>query len=99
MINQLTIVGRLVHDPEIIENLDNGNKECIITLAVDRCFKNQNGIYETDFIKCKLYHQLARSVKEYCLKGDLIGIHGRLECLNKNLEVVAEKVSFLASKK
>lgn len=97
MLNCLTIVGRLVSDPEIKET-ENGNKVTNITLAVPRNWKNMNGEYETDFIPVTLWKQLAESTTEYCRKGDIIGVKGRLAKLNdRGLEVVAEKISFLAS--
>ena len=41
MINTLTVVGRLVSDPKIIET-----KKAVVTISVPRDFKNLNGIYE-----------------------------------------------------
>lgn len=99
MLNQVIIVGRLVSDPEIKET-ENGNKVSYITLAVPRSYKNSDGIYETDFMPCKVGYPMRDTVKEYCKKGDLIGVRGRLQCLNGNeLQLVAEKVSFLSSRK
>ena len=99
MLNQVVIVGRLVEKP-ILEANQNGKKVCIITLAVPRSFKNDEGIYDTDFIKCTLWNGVAENTVEYCGRGDLIGVKGRLECLcGSELQVVAEKVTFLASKK
>lgn len=99
MLNQLIIVGRLVSDPEIKET-ENGRKVSEITLAVSRSFKNAEGIYETDFIKVILFTGIAETTCEYCKKGDLLGVKGRLQTRTideKNiLEVVAEKVSFLS---
>ena len=99
MSNQVIIVGRLVGNP-ILEENQNGKKVCIITLAVPRDFKNDEGIYDTDFIKCILWNGIAENTVEYCGRGDLIGVRGRLECLcGSELQVVAEKVTFLSSKK
>lgn len=99
MLNQVVIVGRLVAKPIVVEN-ENGKKVCAITLAVPRSYKNAEGIYETDFIKCTLWNDIAENTVEYCCKGDLIGVKGRLQCLSGNeLQVVAEKVSFLSTNK
>lgn len=101
MLNQVVIVGRLVGDVELKET-KHGNKKADITLAVPRSFKNFQGEYETDFIRCQLFNEVAKSTVEYCKKGDLIGIRGMLQSYkyeDKNyLKVVAEKVSFLSSK-
>ena len=99
MLNQVVIVGRLVSKP-IVEENENGRKISEITLAVPRSFKNAEGIYETDFIKCTLWNGIAENTVEYCNKGDLIGVKGRLERLGGNeLQVIAEKVTFLANNK
>lgn len=102
MLNQIVLVGRLVQDPEIKE-LENGVKTSYITLAVSRSYKNADGIYETDFMPCKVGYPMCDTVKEYCKKGDLLGIKGRIQIKqeeNKNIiEIVAERVTFLSSRK
>ena len=99
MLNQVVMVGRLVSNP-IVEENENGRKVCNITLAVNRSFKNAEGIYETDFIKCILWNGIAENTVEYCNKGDLISVKGRLQCLGgSELQVVAEKVTLLAINK
>ena len=47
--NQIVLVGRITKDPEINE-AENGKKVTSITLAVQRPFKNIDGLYEADFI-------------------------------------------------
>ena len=106
MLNQAVLVGRIVQEPELKET-EKGNVTNI-TLAVPRSFKNSNGEYETDFISCVLWKGVAENTVEYCKKGDLVGIKGRIqtrdveledETHRKYVEVVAEKVTFLSSKK
>ena len=99
MLNQVVMVGRLVAKP-IVEENENGRKVSEITLAVNRSFKNAEGIYETDFIKCILWSCIAENTAEYCDKGDLISVKGRLQCLGgSELQVIAEKVTFLTNNK
>ena len=99
MLNQVVIVGRLVSKP-IVEENENGRKVSEITIAVPRSYKNAEGIYETDFIKCTLWNGIAENTVEYCNKGDLIVVKGRLECLGGNeLQVIAEKITFLSTNK
>lgn len=102
MLNQILLVGRLVQDPEIKE-LENEVKTSYITLAVSRSWKNADGIYETDFIPVRLYKGIAENTTEYCKKGDVIGVKGRIQTKqeeNKNIiEIVAEKVTFLSNRK
>ena len=99
MLNQVVIVGRLVEKP-IVEENENEKKVCNIILAVQRCYKNIEGNYDTDFIKCTLWNGIAENTAEYCGKGDLVGVKDRLQCLSGNeLQLIAEKVSFLTSGK
>lgn len=107
MLNQTVIVGRLVRDPELFET-ENGNKVTNITLAVPRSYKNSDGEYDTDFISCVLWKGVAESASEYCHKGDLLGVKGRIQTRTIDIdedskkyitEVVAEKVTYLSSKK
>jgi single-strand DNA-binding protein len=107
MLNQVVIAGRLVSDPEIVTT-DNNKKRTIVTVAVPRSYKNVNGTYETDFIRCILWGGIAESTCEYCQKGDIVGVKGRLQTSNYEkddgekvyvTDVIAEKVSFLSSKK
>lgn len=105
--NQSIVVGRLVRDPELRET-DNGNKVTAITLAVPRNYKNIDGEYESDFISCVLWKGIAENTVNYCHKGDLLAVKGRLqtrtfteedEKKRYKMEVIAEKVSFLSPQK
>lgn len=104
MLNQIVLVGRLVRDPEV-SSAKKGTKYSHITLAVPRSYKNVNGEYETDFIDCTLFQLMATNTSEYCKKGDIVGVKGRLESkvYEKDgkkkyiTEVIAERVTFLSS--
>lgn len=104
MLNQTVIVGRIAKDPELRET-ENGKKVTNVTLAVPRSFKNSNGEYETDFISCVLWKGIAESTVEYCKKGDLVGVKGRIQTRvyekdeekKYSTEIVAEKITFLSS--
>lgn len=97
MINQVVLTGRLV-DRTILEETENGKKNTTITLAVSRNYKNLNGEYEIDFIPIKLLYQISESICEYCEKGDLVAVRGRISRLSNNdMQIIGEKVSFLAS--
>ena len=106
MLNTLILVGRLTKEIEIRET-ESGKKVGTMTLAVPRSFKNMDGVYETDFINCTLWEEKAKVTKEYCGKGDIVGVKGRLQSKTITtdggsryfLEVVAEKITFLSNKK
>lgn len=104
MLNQIVIVGRLTRDPELRET-EAGKKVTNITLAIPRSYKNVNGEYETDFVDCVLWTGIAENTTEYCKKGDILGVKGRVQTRSYEVgedkkkyvtEVVAEKVTFLS---
>lgn len=106
MNNMVYLIGRLTKDVELVN--EDGKENATITVASQRSYKNADGIYETDFIDCTLWNGIARNCAEYCKKGDLVGINGRLETFNvenedgekkKITRVVVDKLTFLASKK
>ena len=102
MLNQTVLVGRLVENPKV-EN----DKRVIITLAIPRSYKNLDGEYENDIIDCIVWNGIADNTVEYCKKGDLLGIKGRIQSeeiefggkIYRKSEVVAEKITFLSSRK
>ena len=101
MLNQIVLVGRLARDITVHKS-DNGVKVATISLAVPRSFKNSEGNYDTDFIDCVVFENIAENTKEYCKKGDVLGVKGRVQSrvVQKKeylLEIVAEKVTFLSS--
>lgn len=98
MLNQVILVGRITENPTIKE-LESGKKVSTIILKVPRTWKNAEGIYEDDCIPCILWSAVAENVVEYCKKGDLVGIKGRLQVTENKMEVVAEKVTFLSNRK
>lgn len=107
MLNNVVLVGRLVADPELKEVGKEG-KVVNFTVAVSRSYKNADGEYDTDFIQCNVWNQIAENMSEYCHKGDLIGVKGQLQSSsyedkdgNKRYktDVRVDKVTFLSSKK
>lgn len=107
MLNQIVLVGRIASNGFELKNLEDDKKMLKMVLAIPRSFKNENGEYETDFIDVVLYNTIAETTFEYCKKGDIVGVKGRLQSKEinkyhtkiKELEVIAEKVTFLSSGK
>ncbi|MDY4996156.1 MAG: single-stranded DNA-binding protein [Bacilli bacterium] len=104
MLNQIVLVGRIVKTPEL-RTTENGKKTATVTLAVPRNYKNMNGEYDTDFLDCTLWTNVAENTVEYCQSGDMVGVKGRIQTRvitaddgskKKKTEIVAEKVTFLA---
>ena len=106
MLNQVVLVGRIVFDLELKKN-DSGKKYLSLMLAIPRSFKNIEGTYDTDFIRCIVWDNVASNTSEYCKKGDIVGLKGRLQSrlVERNekkeniMEVIGEKVTFLTSSK
>lgn len=102
MINSVTLVGRLVRDPEL-RYTSSGTATTSFTLALDNPIKDK----PADFIPCVTWKGLAESVANYTKKGSLIGLTGRISTRNYEkdgrkiyvTEIVAENVRFLDSKK
>lgn len=106
MINQVTLVGRLTRDPELRKTSD-GLPVTSVTLAVSRQFRNQHGEIEADFVQCTIWKKAAENTVQYCRKGSVVGVTGRLQTRhydNKEgkrvyvTEVVAESIRFLGAK-
>ena len=105
MLNQVVLVGRLTRDISV--NKGEHGKVATIPIAVPRSFKNSEGTYDTDFIDCVAFDHVAENTSEYCSKGDIVGVKGRvqsrvIESDDKKeylMDIVAEKVTFLSSKK
>ena len=90
--NRVLFVGRII-DFESQEN------KTIVEIKITRPFKNEEGIYEDDYIQICLYNSISENFKNYCNKGDLIGVKGSIRTQkDKSIEIVAEQVTFLSSK-
>lgn len=106
MYNLVQLIGRITKEPEIKE-LESGKKVCNISLAVQRNYKNEQGVYEADVIDCALWNGIAERAVENCKKGDLIAVRGQLKIdiyekgngeKDKKIFVAVDKILFLSSK-
>lgn len=108
MLNHITIMGRLVRDPEL-RRTGSGAAVTGFTLAVDRDFTDkQRGEKETDFIECVAWKSTAEFVSKYFRKGSLAVVSGRLQLRDwtdkegnkrRYAEVVVDRIYFGESKK
>ena len=106
MINRAVICGRLVRDPEL-RRTQNGTPVTSFTLAVNRTFKNADGQQEADFLNCVAWNKTAEIVEQYCSKGNLVGVEGRLQSRSYQdnqgnnrtvVEIIADQVQFMQTK-
>ncbi|MBQ3511049.1 MAG: single-stranded DNA-binding protein [Bacilli bacterium] len=106
ILNQIVLVGRLTRNITVNKS-DKGVKVATISLAIPRSFKNMEGGYDTDFIDCVAFDNIAENTKEFCEKGDIVGVKGRVQSrtVEKDgkteylMEIIAEKITFLSNKK
>ncbi|MBE6960695.1 MAG: single-stranded DNA-binding protein [Ruminococcaceae bacterium] len=79
MLNHITIMGRLVRDPEL-RRTGSGVAVASFCVAVDRDFAPKDGgERKTDFINCVAWRQTGEFVSKYFTKGRMIVVDGRLE--------------------
>lgn len=108
MLNHITIMGRLVRDPEL-RRTGSGIAVASFTLAVDRDFgPKDGGEKETDFIDCVAWRNTGEFVSKYFTKGRMAVVSGRLQIRKwqdkegnnrYSAEIVADNVYFGDSKK
>lgn len=105
MLNHITIMGRLVRDPEL-RRTGSGTAVASFTLAVDRDYSKEEK--KADFINCVAWRQTGEFVSKYFAKGRMMVADGRLEMRewtdkdgNKRIsaEVIVENAYFADSKK
>lgn len=105
--NKVSLVGRLVRDPEVrYSQGQNSTAVARFTLAVDRRFKKE-GEANADFISCIAFGKTAEFVEKYFFKGMRLGGSGRIQTgsyTNKEgqkvytTDVVLDEVEFVESK-
>ena len=103
MLNHITIMGRMVRDPEL-RRTGSGVAVASFTLAVDRDFKaSGGGEKEVDYIDCVDWRQPGEFVSKYFTRGRMAVVSGRLQIRSWNdkdgnkrrtAEVVADNVYF-----
>ena len=107
MLNHITIMGRMVRDPEL-RRTGSGVAVASFTLAVEDDFKDKDGNRKTNFIDCNAWRGLGEMVAKYFSKGSMAIVSGKLDIREwtdkegnkrRNAEVVADSVYFGDSKK
>lgn len=105
--NRVVLVGRLTRDPEL-RTMPSGNSVASFTLAINRNFKNKEGVIEADFINVSVFGKQAENVSKYVFKGSQLGVEGRIQTRSYDAqdgskryvtEVIADQVEFMGSKK
>ena len=102
MLNSVTLMGRLVADPEL-KTTQNGTSVATFRLAVERNYAPQGQERQADFLPCVAWRQTAEFIGKYFGKGRMIAVEGSLQSRNyedKNgqkrtaIEVLVERAHF-----
>lgn len=107
MLNQISVQGRIVRDPEL-RRTASVKAVTSFTLACDRDFKNQQtGEKEVDFIECVAWGGTAEMVEKYFHKGQMAVATGRLQLRDwtdkngqkrRQAEILVNNIYFCGSK-
>lgn len=100
-VNSVTLVGRLVRDPEL-KSVGDDIAVCQFSLAVDKRGKDAG----TNFFDCVAWKGLANTISQYVKKGNLLGVVGSLDqqSWEKNgekktkIQVIVNDIQFLTPK-
>ena len=76
--NQAILIGRLTKDVEV-KNTASQRSFCTFTLAVDRSYKDQNGVRQADFINCVAWGSTCGFIAHNFKKGDKFGVIGEIQ--------------------
>ena len=106
MLNNISIMGRMVADPEL-KTTPAGTSVCAFTIACDRYAKAGED-KKADFIDIVAWRTTGEFVKRWFAKGDAIIITGSLQTRlwedkagnkRKSVEVIADTINFAGGKK
>lgn len=81
MLNSVTLMGRLVADPELRQTAS-GVSVVSFRLAVERNYAPQGQERQADFISCVAWRQTAEFIGRYFTKGRMIAVEGSLQSRN-----------------
>ncbi|MBR3598522.1 MAG: single-stranded DNA-binding protein [Lachnospiraceae bacterium] len=76
--NKVTLMGRLVRDPEVRYSPDGTTTVARYSLAVEKKYKRQ-GESDADYISCVTFGKSAQFIEKYVRKGQRIVVYGRLQ--------------------
>lgn len=105
MLNKVVLIGRITKELEL-KYTPSGVAVLNFGLAVNRTFTNQQGEREADFPNVVTFRRQAENTANFCKKGSLVAIDGRIQTRTYDgqngkvyvTEVVADSVQFLDSR-
>lgn len=106
MLNSVSLMGRLVADPEL-RTTASGLSVTSFTIAVERRFVKAGEERQADFIDIVAWRQTAEFICKYFRKGSMIAVQGSIQTRlyedkngnkRKAFEIVSDSVHFCGSK-
>ena len=106
MLNHITLMGRMTHDPELRYTPQN-TPVTSFSLAVERDYQPGGAEKQTDFIDCVAWRKTAEFVSKHFQKGSLAAVSGRLQIRDwtdrdggkrRSAEVAVDNVYFAEKK-
>jgi single-strand DNA-binding protein len=78
--NKVILLGNLTRDPQL-KYLPSQTPVVEFGLAVNRRYKTQSGEQrdETTFVDCSAFGRVAEIINQYCRKGNMLFVDGRLK--------------------
>lgn len=104
--NTISLVGRITKNIEL-RDVGEGRFVTNNTLAVRKTFQKDKKSGEADFIPFVAWGKRAELLEEYCNKGDLVALNGKMQSrsyLNEHnqtrfvLEMLVEEIEFIQRK-
>ena len=105
--NKVVLCGNLTAKPEL-RYTSNNISVSTFTIAVQRDFKNPDGMYDVDFINCYAFRKTGELIAEYFDKGNKILVNGTIRISNyetdkgekrQSTRVLVESFDFINSNK
>lgn len=90
--NRIVISGNICHDLEI--KTSGETRILNFTVAVRRRFKDKDGNYPSDFIRCVAFNNSADFINKFFKKGSPILVEGNLQTNNYETENGEKRTSF-----
>lgn len=107
MLNTITVMGRIVNEPEL-KTTANGILVCSFRIAAERRYQNKGEERQSDFFNVVAWRGTAEFINRYFSKGSLIMIIGEMQTrqyTDKNgfpatwYEIVVDRVCFTGEKR
>lgn len=93
MVNQIILIGRLSSEIKI-----NDKNEQEFLLSVARKDKDGNEECQTDIIPCISRFDNYSTIESHLTLDTIIGLKGRIEMIDNQISIIADKITFLSSK-